>query len=128
MTKYGRPVPVLPASNTLAMFGWSIRASACRSASNRATTSRVSMPSLITFSATCRRTGSLLLGEEDDAEPALADLLEQFVPANPRPGPLGHGGDVAVTGRRSDRRRAPGVGQEPVGPPQGVGQPLDPGQ
>ena len=38
MTKYGRPPSVVPPSNTLAMFGWSIRARACRSASNRATT------------------------------------------------------------------------------------------
>ena len=35
------------------MFGWSIIASACRSASKRAITSRVSMPGLMTFSATC---------------------------------------------------------------------------
>ena len=58
MTKYGRPVSVAPASNTLAMFGWSIIASACRSASNRAMTSLVSMPGLMIFSATRRRTGS----------------------------------------------------------------------
>jgi hypothetical protein len=38
MTKYGQPVSVPPASNTFAMFGWSIIASACRSASKRATT------------------------------------------------------------------------------------------
>ncbi len=41
------------------MFGWSIRARACRSASNRAITSRVSMPGLMTLSATVRRTGSV---------------------------------------------------------------------
>ena len=40
------------------MFGWSIRASACRSASKRAMTCRVSMPGLMIFSATLRRTGS----------------------------------------------------------------------
>ena len=40
------------------MFGWSIRASACRSASKRAITCLVSMPSLMIFSATLRRTGS----------------------------------------------------------------------
>src|SRR5262245_55035114 len=39
------------------MWGWSISASACRSASNLATTWRVSMPGLITFRATLRRTG-----------------------------------------------------------------------
>jgi hypothetical protein len=43
----------------LAMLGWSIIASACRSASNRATTCLVSMPSLMTLSTTRRRTGSV---------------------------------------------------------------------
>jgi hypothetical protein len=57
MTKNGRPCSVVPASRTVAMFGWSISARACRSASNRATTCRVSMPGLITFSATFRWTG-----------------------------------------------------------------------
>ena len=41
------------------MFGWSISASACRSASNRAMTSRVSMPGLMILSATLRCTGSI---------------------------------------------------------------------
>ena len=40
MTKYGRPVLVAPASRTRAMLTWSIIASACRSASNRAMTWR----------------------------------------------------------------------------------------
>ena len=40
---------VVPASSTLAMFGWSISASACRSASNRAITCRVSIPGLMIF-------------------------------------------------------------------------------
>ena len=39
------------------MFGWFINASAWRSASKRAMTSRVSIPALMTLSATCRRTG-----------------------------------------------------------------------
>ena len=52
ITKYGRPCAVAPASNTRAMAGWSISASACRSASKRATTCAVSMPALMTFSAT----------------------------------------------------------------------------
>ena len=71
------------------MLGWSIIASACRSASKRATTWRVSMPSLMTFSATRRRTGSVLLGHVDDAHAALADLLEQLVGADPIPRALG---------------------------------------
>ena len=39
------------------MLGWSIIASACRSASKRAITCRVSIPGLMIFSATLRRTG-----------------------------------------------------------------------
>jgi hypothetical protein len=41
------------------MLGWSITASACRSASKRAITWRVSMPGLMTLSATFRRTGAV---------------------------------------------------------------------
>jgi hypothetical protein len=39
------------------MLGWSIKASAWRSASNRASTTRESMPPLISFNATSRMTG-----------------------------------------------------------------------
>ena len=48
---------VVPASNTLAMFGWSISARACRSASNAGDHLRVSMAGLMILSATRRRTG-----------------------------------------------------------------------
>ena len=48
---------VAPASRTRAMLGWSISARAWRSASNRATTCAVSIPGLMIFSATSRRTG-----------------------------------------------------------------------
>ena len=54
MTKKGRPASVRPPSSTLAMLGWSITASACRSASNRASTDFESMPALMTFRATLR--------------------------------------------------------------------------
>ena len=57
MTKKGRPLSVVPPSSTLAMFGWSIRARACRSASNRARTVLESIPALMSFRATLRRTG-----------------------------------------------------------------------
>ena len=70
------------------MLGWSIRARACRSASNRAITCRVSMPGLMTLSATLRWTGLGLLGHVDDAHAALADLLQQLVRADDRAGPL----------------------------------------
>jgi outer membrane protein TolC len=46
-----------PPSKTRAMLGWSMRARACRSASKRAITCRVSMPGLRTLRATFRRTG-----------------------------------------------------------------------
>ena len=57
MTKKGRPVSVNPPSSTLAMLGWSITASACRSASKRASTDFESMPALMSLRATLRRTG-----------------------------------------------------------------------
>src|SRR5215470_1704903 len=41
------------------MWGWSISASACRSASNRAMTCRESIPALISLTATRRLTGSV---------------------------------------------------------------------
>ena len=75
---------VAPASSTLAMFGWSISASACRSASNRAMTCLVSMPSLMTLSATRRRTGSSCSAILHHAAAALADLLQQLVTADHR--------------------------------------------
>ena len=84
------------------MFGWSIRASACRSASNRAITSRVSMPGLMTFSATLRRTGCCLFGDKHEAKTTLADLLHKLVAANPRARAFGNCG--LHLGRRFDRR------------------------
>ena len=79
ITKYGRPASVAPASKTRAMLGWSIIASACRSASKRATTWRVSIPSLMIFSARLPPDRLLLLGQVDAAEPAFADQLQQRV-------------------------------------------------
>ena len=86
------------------MLGWSIRARACRSASKRATTCAVSMPGLMIFSATLRRTGLLLLGDVDDAHAPLADLLQQLVRADPPTWPLGR------------RRRAPDIAPHARGP------------
>ena len=88
------------------MFGWSIRARACRSASNRATTCRVSMPGLMTFRATLRRTGLGLLGHVDDAHAALADLLQQLVRAD----------DRARAARRRPCRRSRRSGPRPAAP------------
>ena len=49
------------------------------------------MPGLMIFRATLRRTGCCLLGHEDDAEAAFADLLQQLVRADDRAGPLQEG-------------------------------------
>ena len=68
------------------MLGWSIIARACRSASKRAITCRVSMPGLMIFSATRRSTGSFLLGHVDHAHAPFADLLQQLVGADLRAG------------------------------------------
>ena len=66
------------------MLGWSIIARAWRSASKRAMTCLVSMPGLMIFRATLRRTGCDLLGDVDDAHAPLADLLHQLVGADDR--------------------------------------------
>ena len=42
----------------------------------------VSMPSLMTLSATLRAHGLLLLGHENHAETAFADLLQELVAAD----------------------------------------------
>ena len=88
------------------MLGWSISASACRSASKRATTCGVSMPGLMTLRATLRRTGSLLLGHEDDAHAAFADLLQQLVRPDAAAGPFVKRGSSTVD------RAAPGADPE----------------
>ena len=60
ITKYGRPLAWRRRRIRCAMFGWSMRASACRSASKRAITCLVSIPSLMILKATGGCTGSLL--------------------------------------------------------------------
>ena len=70
------------------MFGWSIRARACRSASKRAMTCRVSMPGLMILRRHLAADGLLLLGHEDHAEAAFADLLQQLVRADQGAGPF----------------------------------------
>src|SRR5216110_597646 len=88
MTKYGRPVSVAPPSKTRAMLTWSIIASACRSASKRAMTCRLSMPALMILNATLLD-GLSLFGRPDDAHAALADLLQQLVRADDRAATFG---------------------------------------
>ena len=82
MTKYGRPASVVPASRTLAMLGWSIRASACRSASNRAITCRRVHARLDELQGHLAADRLRLLGHADGAHAALADLLQQLVRAD----------------------------------------------
>ena len=93
-----------PHRSTWAMLGWSISARACRSASKRAMTCRLSMPGLMIFSATLRCTGSALLGHVDHAHAPFADLLQQLVRADLRPRVLGQ---WRVDRRRRNRRTEP---------------------
>ena len=72
MTKNGWPVGVRPPSSTLAMLGWSIIASACRSCSKRCSTACESMPVLISF-------------ERDLALDRLGCLATQTSPMPPSP-------------------------------------------
>ena len=83
ITKYGRPVSVAPASSTLAILGWSINASACRSASNRAMTLLGVHAQLDDLERHPPSDRLLLLGHINHAATALADLLQQLVAANP---------------------------------------------
>ena len=61
------------------MPGWSIRASACRSASKRAMTCRESIPGLIDLESDAAPQRLRLLGEVHDAKTAFAELLNQLV-------------------------------------------------
>ena len=100
---------VVPPSKTWAMLGWSIIARAWRSASKRAMTCFVSIPGLMIFSATLRRTGWRLLGHVDDAHAPLADLLQQLVGADDRAGALGQVRPLGCgRGRRARWRATPG--------------------
>ena len=83
------------------MFGWSIIARACRSASKRARTCRLSMPGLMTFRATLPPQRVLLLGHVDQAHAPFADLLHQLVGADRRAGSFRGG---LVDGGIADRR------------------------
>ena len=86
ITKYGRPLSVVPASSTRAMFGWSIIARACRSASKRAMTCRRVHARLDDLEGHAAADRLRLLGHVDDAHAPFADLLEQLVRADHRAG------------------------------------------
>ena len=106
------------------MLGWSISARACRSASNRATTWRVSMPALMILRATLRLHGLSLLGHPDLAHAPLADPFQQLVGADEGAGALGRAHKllpVSVLGLRQliddpgGRGNEPGAGPRPAG-------------
>ena len=98
------------------MLGWSISASACRSASKRAITSRRVHAGLDDFQGHLAADGLLLLGHEDEAHAAFADLLQQLVGADDRAGPLGEAAPVdgleQYLGRAIEERPVLFVGRE----------------
>src|SRR5438067_726445 len=61
------------------MLGWSMSASACRSASNRAMTLFVSMPGLMIFNATRRRIGSSCSAMKTTPQPPSPTCCKQLV-------------------------------------------------
>ena len=61
------------------MLGWSIKASACRSASNRASTARESMPHLDQLERHLPLDRFGLLGPVDGAHPPLAEEADDTV-------------------------------------------------
>ena len=71
------------------MFGWSIRASACRSASKRAMTCAGVHAGLDQLDGDQALDRLGLLGHPDAAHAALADLLDELVRADHRAGALG---------------------------------------
>ena len=85
------------------MFGWSISARACRSASNRAMHLAGVHPGLDDLQRDLAADRLVLLGHVDDAHAALADLLEQLVRPDPRPRPF----RIGVSASAGDPR--PGV-------------------
>ena len=81
ITKYGRPVSVAPASKTCAMFGMVHQRQRLPLGLEAGDDLRVSMPSLMTLSATRRRTGSSLLGQVHDAHAAFAEDADRAISA-----------------------------------------------
>ena len=100
------------------MLGWSIRASACRSASNRASHLAGVHARLDDFERDPASDGSVLLGDEDEAQAALADPLHQLVGADHHPFFAGAG--FIETGRRIAGRSLQEVADFEVGANQAV--------
>ena len=97
------------------MFGWSISASAWRSASKRAMTSFVSMPELDDLERDAAAHRLLLLGHVDDAAAALADLLQQLVGADSGAGGIVRRRRLDIPGDVRNRRRLQKVADLLVG-------------
>ncbi len=98
-----------PPSSTLAMFGWSIMARACRSASNRATTCRVSIPGLMTLRATLRRTGWVCSAMKTTPKPPSPICSSSLYGPMTVPG-------ASVAGGRSTVGSGPGLARKPLAP------------
>ena len=102
MTKYGRPVSVVPASSTRAMFGWSIIASGLPLGLEAGD----HLPRVHARLDDLERDRPLdrlgLLGHEHDAHAAFADLLQQLVGADERAGAFLN---VLVVGQQGRCRR-----------------------
>ena len=99
------------------MFGWSIIARACRSASKRAMTCRESIPGLMTLRATRRRTGSCCSAMKTVPMPPSPIGLQQLVRADDRAGLLALRAGIGLGYRRRRGRGfeevvAPGIGDE----------------
>jgi hypothetical protein len=108
------------------MFAWSISASAWRSASKRATTCFVSIPSLMILSATFRRTGSSCSAIYTTPQPPFAKLFPKFVPADHVTGLFGEWGSQADWRKWNGRWRGSRLfGQETFGRIVGEQQSLD---
>src|SRR5262245_44583894 len=92
------------------MLGWSMRARAWRSASKRATTWRVSIPGLSTFSATLRRTGSVCSAMNTTPNPPSPICSSSLYGPTTEPVPSPAGWSMVATGSRA-------TGRSPRNPP-----------
>ena len=93
------------------MFGWSISASACRSASNRASTCLRVHPGLMSFTATSRWTGSVCSASQTAPMPPSPICSQQLVPAGDHRAaaarPRTASAVAPAAGRRAVARRRP---------------------
>ena len=98
------------------MLGWSISARACRSASNRAMTWRLSMPALMSLSATLRCTGWVCSAMKTVPMPPSPICWSSLYGPMTVPGRLAEGMSADLFARR---------GREGPSGPQGRGRPIE---